>query len=82
MKLIEELKKNSSKWVKTQWPEYSAFYWQNWYGIFSVNPSEVDKVVAYIQNQKEHHTKQDFKDELLTFLRKYKLEYDEKYLRD
>jgi len=68
--------------MKTQWQQYSDFYRQSWYGIFSVNPAETDKVITYIKNQKEHHAKQGFKEELLTFLHKYGIEYDGKYLRE
>ena len=42
MKLLEELKKESSKWIKTKGEAYSNFYWQNGYGIFSVNPSKIE----------------------------------------
>ena len=80
MKLMEELKKQSSKWIKTQSSHYSGFYWQDGYGIFSVNPRQVNEVVKYIDNQKEHHQKLTFKEELLAFLKKYGVEYDERYL--
>jgi|SRR5690554_6113404 len=82
MKLLEELKKRSSKWVKTKGAPYLNFYWQDGYGIFSVNPSEIDKVIDYIKNQEEHHQKRDFQDEFRAFLKKYKVEYDERYVWD
>ena len=82
MKLLEEVQKSSSKWIKTIAPKYRKFYWQNGYGIFSVNPSEVDIVVEYIKNQEEHHKTRTFKEEFLAFLKKYKVEYNEKYLWD
>ena len=80
MKLLEEIKKQSSKWIKTKDKHYSDFYWQDGYGIFSVNPSETDIVVSYIENQKEHHKKITFKDEFRAFLKKYKVDYDERYV--
>ena len=80
MKLMEELKSHSSKWIKSKGPGYKHFYWQDGYGAFSVNPSEVDKVIAYIENQHEHHRKKAFQDEYSAFLKKYKVEYDEKYV--
>ena len=55
MKLLEEVKSHSSKWFKTKADYLENFYWQDGYGAFSVNPSETDKVIAYIANQKEHH---------------------------
>ena len=82
MKLLEELKKRSSKWVKTKGAPYLNFYWQDGYGIFSVNPSEIDKVIDYIKNQEEHHQKRSFQDEFRAFLKKYKVEYDERYVWD
>jgi putative transposase len=82
MKLLEEIKKQSSKWIKTKGEIYSDFYWQDGYGIFSVNPSETDVVVAYIANQHEHHKKITFKDEFRAFLKKYKVDYDERYIWD
>lgn len=82
MTLLEELKKRSSKWIKTVDECYSNFYWQDGYGIFSVNPTETDKVVNYIKNQKEHHQRMAFQDEFLSFLKKYDVEYDERYVWD
>lgn len=46
-KLLEEVKKSSSKWIKTVAPKYRKFYWQKGYGIFSVNPSEVNIAIEY-----------------------------------
>ncbi|MDR3339302.1 MAG: IS200/IS605 family transposase [Candidatus Symbiothrix sp.] len=82
IKLLEEIKKQSSKWIKTIDSKYHKFYWQDGYGIFSVNPSEIEIVVNYIKNQAEHHQKRNFQDELLAFLKKYNMEYDERYLWD
>jgi REP element-mobilizing transposase RayT len=82
IKLLEELKSHSSKWIKTKDAVYSKFYWQDGYGAFSVNPSEVEIVVDYISNQKGHHTKKTFQDEYRAFLKKYKVEYDERYIWD
>jgi REP element-mobilizing transposase RayT len=80
MKLVEEVKKQSSKWIKTVDEKYANFYWQDGYGIFSVNPSEIEIVIDYIKNQEEHHKKRDFKEELIAFLKKYNVEYDERYI--
>lgn len=78
MNLLEELKKQSSKWIKTQGNAYSNFYWQDGYGVFSVNPTQIDMVVDYIKNQEEHHKTLSFQDELRVFLKKYNVEYDER----
>ena len=74
---MEEIKKQSSKWIKTKEDKYASFYWQDGYGIFSVNPTEIETVVKYILNQKEHHKKISFKDEFRAFLNKYKVDYNE-----
>ncbi|MES2616460.1 MAG: IS200/IS605 family transposase [Bacteroidota bacterium] len=80
MKLMEEVKSHSSKWIKTQGKAYSNFYWQDGYGAFSVNPAQVDIVTAYIANQHAHHSKKTFQTEFLGFLKKYKVDYDERYI--
>ena len=80
IELLEEIKKTSSKWVKTRGKQYDGFYWQEGYGIFSVNPSEIETVVTYIDAQHEHHKRYTFQEEFLKFLKKYKVEYDERYL--
>ena len=82
IKLLEEVKKQSSKWIKKQDDNFINFYWQDGYDIFSVNPSEIDVVIAYINNQKEHHKRVSFQDEFRAFLKKYKVNYDEKYVWD
>jgi REP element-mobilizing transposase RayT len=82
MKLMEELKSHSSKWIKTKGAGYENFYWQDGYGAFSVNSSEFDRVVAYIENQHEHHRKKTFQEEYRAILKKYDVEYQEKYVWD
>jgi len=82
MNLVEEVKRSSSKWMKTKHPSLHDFYWQNGYGAFSVNSSEIETVVAYIAGQHEHHAKKTFQDEYRSFLKKYKVEYDERYVWD
>ena len=80
--LVGKVKANSSKWIKTKGEQYANFYWQNGYGAFSVNPTETEVVIKYIQNQEEHHKKRTFKEEYRLFLKKYKVEYDERYVWD
>jgi REP element-mobilizing transposase RayT len=82
MKLIEELKSHSSKWVKTKNMKYQNFFWQRGYGGFSVNPTEIGIVEKYILGQDIHHIKKTFQDEYRAFLNKYKIKYDEKYVWD
>jgi len=79
-KLLEECKKRSSKWIKTKGSQYSNFYWQDGYGAFSVNPSDLNVVVNYIKNQKSHHQKNTFQDEFRAFLKHNEVDYDERYV--
>ena len=77
---LEDLKKNSSKWIKTKAKKYASFYWQDGYAAFSVSQSVIEKTKEYISRQREHHSKISFKDELISFLKKNGIEYDERYL--
>jgi REP element-mobilizing transposase RayT len=80
--LIEELKTNSSKWIKTKGKQFQQFGWQNGYGAFSIGQSQHEKVKQYIAAQKEHHRKLTFQEEYREFLRRYQIEYDERYVWD
>ena len=82
MKVIEIVKKDSSKFVKTLDDKLSAFHWQDGYGLFSVSPSHWQAVEKYISNQEEHHRKETFQEELRRILDKYGAKYDEHYLWD
>jgi len=82
IKLLEEVKTNSSKWIKTKDSSFKNFHWQDGYGAFSVNPSQTDTVAEYIANQHTHHSKTTFQDEYRAFLKKYKVEYNERYVWD
>ena len=80
--LVEELKTSSSKWLKTQSNRLSDFSWQRGYGCFSVGPTDLDALRAYIDNQEEHHKTRTFEDELRMFLKKYGMAHDEKHMWD
>jgi putative transposase len=79
-KLIEEIKRHSSRWIKTKDHYYAQFSWQGGYGGFSVSPSIHDKTKNYIAGQEEHHRKIDFKEEYLLFLEEYGIAFNELYL--
>ncbi|WP_303922177.1 transposase [Draconibacterium sediminis] len=79
-KLVEEIKRHSSRWIKSKGDHYKYFAWQGGYGGFSVSPSIHNKTKTYIEKQEEHHRKMNFKEEYLLFLKEYGIEYDEKYL--
>ena len=78
--LVEEVKRNSSRWIKSVSPSYEHFAWQGGYAVFSVSQSVVDKTVEYVSNQREHHKKHSFRDEYLAFLKLYNVDYDERYV--
>ena len=81
-KVVEELKKGSSKWIKTQGEAFAAFCWQNGYGAFSVSESQVEYVRRYIEQQEEHHRTMTFQEEFRMFLSRHRLEIDERYVWD
>jgi putative transposase len=80
--IVYEIKRSSSKWVKRQAAQLRNFHWQAGYGAFSVSESHVDQVERYIRNQERHHQKRSFQAEFREFLRKYKVDYDERYVWD
>lgn len=80
--IVREVKKSSNDFIKENKLCRSQFNWQEGYGAFSYGQSQLDNVIAYIMNQKQHHKKQTFKDEYKTLLKKFNIEHDEKYLFD
>ncbi|MGD9855461.1 MAG: IS200/IS605 family transposase [Planctomycetaceae bacterium] len=82
MKIVEEVKKGSSKWMKAEGSRNEAFYWQSGYAAFSVSQSNIDAVRRYIETQKEHHRGMTFQDELRELLRRHGVDFDERYVWD
>jgi REP element-mobilizing transposase RayT len=80
--LLQALKRESSKWLKEKAPSLASFYWQNGYGAFSISPGHVEGLKEYIATQEEHHRKETFQDEVRRLLKKYGVEYDERYVWD
>jgi len=80
--VIKEIKRGSSLWVKTKNQDLNNFAWQNGYGIFSIGFSQIESASNYISRQEEHHQKVSFQDEFREFLRRYEIEFDERYLWD
>ncbi len=77
---MEEIKSISSKFINNKGWMKGKFEWQRGYGVFSYSRSQIDDVIKYIMNQQEHHKKRTFKEEYLEFLKKFEIDYDEKYL--
>jgi REP-associated tyrosine transposase len=80
--MVKELKRGSSLWIKERDPGMRDFAWQNGYGAFSIGFSQIAAVKRYIAGQPEHHRKTSFQEEFRLFLRKYEIEYDERYVWD
>lgn len=78
-KVIENVKKDSSKWIKAN-TVHNKFAWQVGYGAFSISSSKLDAVQSYFRNQKEHHKRVSFEEEIEDFFKKYKVsEYEKSY---
>jgi len=80
--VVEIVKTSSSKWLKGKGTDFADFHWQSGYGAFSISQSNANAVIRYIENQKEHHRKMTFQEEYCHFLKRYMIEYDEKYVWD
>ena len=78
--LVRDIKNNTSNFINTQKFVHGKFSWQEGFGSFSYAHSQIEQVYHYILNQEEHHRKKTFKEEYLDFLKKFEIEYDEKYL--
>ena len=80
--LMEQIKKASSKWIKSRGGLYTRFHWQSGYAALSVSPSQAARVRRYIQTQEQHHRRMTFEEEFREMLRKSGVEYDERYVWD
>ncbi|MBN2598748.1 IS200/IS605 family transposase [Labilibaculum sp.] len=78
--LVREIKKSSNTFIKEKGFSQFRFEWQEGYGAFSYSHSALDHVVRYIQNQKEHHKRKSFKEEYISFLKKYEIDFKDDYL--
>ena len=78
--LMKEVKQSSSKWINQNKLTNGHFEWQEGYGAFSYSKSQIGQVINYIQNQELHHEKKTFTQEYRDFLRKFEVEYDEKFI--
>ena len=79
-KLVENIKANSSRWIKSKNTFYQKFAWQGGYSGFSVSASVHDKTKMYIENQEEHHKRMTYREEVEFFLKEYGIDYNEDYM--
>ena len=78
--LVREIKKSSNDFIRDKKFLKYKFNWQEGYGAFSYSHSQIDSVINYIMNQKEHHKKQTFREEYLDFLKKFEIEFKDDFL--
>lgn len=78
--LMQDVKANSSKWINEKKFTNAKFEWQEGYGAFSYGKSQIHDVIAYINNQEQHHKLKTFKEEYIYFLEKFQIDYDEKFI--
>ncbi len=78
--LVREIKKSSNTFVNEIKTGRRKFNWQDGYGAFSYSHSSLNNVINYIQNQKNHHKKQTFKEEYILFLKKFQIEFNTEHL--
>lgn len=78
--LVKDIKLSSSEFINSKNWLKGKFYWQEGFGAFSVSKSKIKDIITYIENQEEHHKKISFRDEFIKFLKKYEIDYDEKYI--
>ena len=77
---VKEIKVKSNEFIKEKNWVSGHFAWQEGYGVFSYGHSQIDRVCKYVLNQEQHHKKKTFKEEYIEFLKKFEVDYDEKYL--
>jgi len=78
--MARDIKSNSSQFINMKKWIMGKFYWQDGYGGFTYSKSQIDDVAKYILNQPEHHKKRSFREEYLDLLKKWDIEYDERYM--
>lgn len=78
--LIRDIKANSSGFINNKKWFRRKFSWQEGFGGFSYSRSQLNNVIGYIKNQKEHHKKKSFREEYLSFLKEYAIQYDDRYV--
>ncbi|MBX3280672.1 MAG: IS200/IS605 family transposase [Acidobacteria bacterium] len=79
---VRTLKTNSSRWVHETWPMKTLFAWQPGYAAFSVSRAVVSRIAAYIDGQERHHIRRPYTEEIVIFLNRHGIEYNERYLRN
>jgi putative transposase len=79
-KAVQLIKGTSSKWIHDTFPTHASFAWQEGYGAFTINVSGIEETIAYINRQEEHHRVRSFEEEYIGFLKRHRIEYDDRYV--
>ena len=80
--LVREIKKSTNSFINDNKLLRFPFFWQEGYGCFTYHHSQLDRMIAYVMNQKQHHTKKTFKEEYIDLLNEFNIRFDERYLFD
>lgn len=80
--MAKKIKTSSTHWLKRQNKNLAGFAWQRGYGVFSIGKSQLPALVRYIANQEEHQRRQTFQSGFRTILKRYDVEFDERYVWD
>ena len=80
--LVRDIKANSSKFINQKRWVIGRFEWQVGFGAFSYSRSQLDDLVKYIKNQEKHHMRKTFREEYLEILKRFNVNYDERYIFD
>ena len=78
--LVRDIKSNSTNFINERRLAPGKFGWQEGYGAFSYGRSQLSSIISYIQNQERHHRRRSFKDEYLSLLKKFEIEFDGRYV--
>jgi len=78
--LVRDIKAFSAKFINERRWVAGRFFWQEGFGAFSHARSQLDTVIRYIQNQPKHHQKKSFRDEYIELLKKFEVDYDQRYI--
>jgi len=57
-----------------------GLFGQKGFGCFSYSHSHVDAVYHYIRNQEKHHQRISFREEYISMLEKFEVDYDERFI--
>jgi putative transposase len=78
--LVRDVKNGSTNFINGKRWVLGRFSWQEGFGAFSYGHSQLTRIIKYIRDQELHHAKKTFREEYLSFLKRYEIEHDERYI--